>query len=228
MAPPCLAVSKAPRSARCCSRGPAGSSRRSSSRPKLTSSAYTRRIKAPSCIDDAPATSAGVAAATATTDGDGGTGGCGPPVCGDAAAAAAAALAAAAAADAAAGEDACAHLSSKAASPLARSSDGRAAHTAPRDPGGEPGSATPVASARIATQTYSKHSSGSVTVAPMKRLPSLRPLRLAEFVAPNGRRGDDARAIGPGSIAPRLPTPSPAAAASAALAAAASGSAASP
>ena len=95
--------------------------------------------------------------------------------CGDAAAAAAAAAAAlaaaapaaAAAAAAAGGEDACAHLSSNAASPLARSSDGRAAHTAPRDPGGEPGSATPVASARIATQTYSKHSSGSVVVAPV-------------------------------------------------------------
>ena len=80
-----------------------------------------------------------------------------------------------------------AHLSSKAASPLARSSDGRAAHTAPSDPGGEPGSATPVASARIATQTYSKHSSDP-SPSPRCQISVRGPMS-----APNSSRPDDRR-----------------------------------
>ena len=83
-------------------------------------------------------------------------------------------MAAAVAAAAAAGDDACAHLSSKTARPCARSSAERPAHTAPSDPGGEPGSATPDASARIATQTYSKHSSASGAALVRPRLPSGR------------------------------------------------------
>ena len=78
-----------------------------------------------------------------------------------AAAFAPAAFAAAVAAAAAAGDDACAARSSTVASPRARSSAGRLAQTPPREKGGAPGSAAPVASARIATQTSSQHSDGS-------------------------------------------------------------------